>query len=480
MKPNCSIDQIEEKIEQAISSHKMEIRGGVLLALSGGADSCALLYYLHKRAETEGFYLSAAHLNHKIRGEEADRDQRFCEEICTELSIPLYCRVVDIPALSAKTGRGIEEVARSERYRFFDDILAENKNLVCVATAHTASDNAETVLFNLVRGSGTRGLSGIPPVRDRKIIRPLINLTREEILFYCRANNIRFINDSTNLDTHYTRNYIRSEIIPRLTRINPYPERAIARTCAAARQDNEFIEEYAADFMQKHGIQTEAAIESLAALHPAPLTRVLVKMHEKACQSLSSGGWADANSPPSLEQKHITALLDLLKLAPDSCGMRRISLPGGIFALCERGLFFFAPDERFFEKDQFQPFYLEFGRNDLGSSGAALYLIRQDHPEIKKEIENIYKLFIHIILNFDRINGKLFVRRRKNGDSYRFGGRTRKLKKLFNDAKIPLAKRDNLPVLCDESGIVWVPGFGVRDDCTIQDGCEQLHIYYVC
>lgn len=477
VKPTGSATEvIEEKIERAVKKNSMDFNGGVLLALSGGADSCALLYYLHKRSKTSGFTLYAAHLNHMIRGTEAEDDRKFCERLCEKLGVRLFLRTVDIPALSEKTGRGLEEVAREQRYAFFDELLAENPDIKNIATAHNATDNAETVIFNLLRGSGARGLSGIPPVRDGKIIRPLIFCAKSEILQYCVENSIDYVTDSTNSDTKYTRNYIRSEIIPRLGRISPSPESSISRACAAIRFDNDFIENFSYEFMKNHGIVCRADTNTLLSLHSAPLARVIAQMHVNALRKLRKGEHQDGRLP-MLEQKHIEAIMALFYDVTDA-GMRRISVPGGLCAVCERGMFFFEPDTRGDAEDCIPPAELHLGENYIEQADAFLILRGDFSPEVDTEYKNIYKLFIHVILSSDRINGKLYFRGRTAGDKYRCGGITRKLKKLLSDAKLPLSERNCLPVVCDGDGIVWVPGFGVRDGCEQREGEGQLHIIY--
>ena len=189
----------------------LEDGGTVLVALSGGADSTALLHFLYSVKEKYNLTILAAHLNHGIRGEEADRDERFCKILCEKYNIPFYSKTLDIPALSKQRGVSEELCGRDERYAFLGT-LAEAHN-ARIATAHNADDNAETLIFNLARGSSLRGAAGIPPKRGR-IIRPLIEVTRAQIEEYCAENGLDFVTDSTNLGDEYTRNKIRHHVIP--------------------------------------------------------------------------------------------------------------------------------------------------------------------------------------------------------------------------------------------------------------------------
>ena len=203
--------------------------GIILCAVSGGKDSMYLLYQMRELAPKYGFRISCAHFNHCLRGEEADQDQKFVENRCIELGIPCIVGSADVKTYALENGIGTEEAARILRYEFLektaDEIGAER-----IATAHTADDNAETILFNLVRGSGLKGLCGIPPVRGR-IIRPMLQITTEEVLRYLDEHRIRHVEDSTNSQDDYTRNKIRHRIVPELKGLtNSFDENIISRS----------------------------------------------------------------------------------------------------------------------------------------------------------------------------------------------------------------------------------------------------------
>ena len=198
---------MKDKVVRALQQYSMLNQGdSVIVALSGGADSVALLNVICSFKEKYNLKIYAAHLNHGIRGEEAERDENFCKILCDKLNIELFTKRINIRQL-AKVQKISEELCgRNERYSFFEN-LSRRLNAK-IATAHTASDNAETVLFNLARGSSLGGISGILPVRDN-IIRPLIYVTRAEVEQYCKENNLDYVTDSTNLTDDYTRNHIR-------------------------------------------------------------------------------------------------------------------------------------------------------------------------------------------------------------------------------------------------------------------------------
>ena len=235
----------------------------VLIGLSGGADSCSLLYVMLGLKDSYSLDIRACHINHKLRGSESDSDELFVRRLCDRLCVPLDVFSLDIAA-AAKKHESTEETARKLRYERFSELCG--KYGAKLATAHTASDNAETVLMNIIRGTGTKGLAGIPPIRD-DIIRPLIFCTREDILSYCAEKGIEYVTDSTNLKDDYTRNRIRHNLIPELERFNPSFLGAVTRMTVSVREDNAFLDEYAVNERKKcerAGKLDSRALDSLA------------------------------------------------------------------------------------------------------------------------------------------------------------------------------------------------------------------------
>ena len=218
---------MENKIKETIRKYNMLSKGDtVVVGLSGGADSCALIHFLSSVKDDFSLTLIACHVNHMIRGDEADRDEEFSRNLAIELGAEFRLLKINVPQEAEKRHESIEKTARDIRYDFFEK-TAEQYNAK-IATAHTASDNVETVLFNLARGSGIKGLCGIPPVRGR-IIRPLITVERDEIEKYCRKNELNYVTDSTNLTDEYSRNKLRHKVVPVLKEINPAIEKTITR-----------------------------------------------------------------------------------------------------------------------------------------------------------------------------------------------------------------------------------------------------------
>lgn len=428
------------RVNRTVYEHGMLYRGArVCVALSGGKDSVALLYLLRALSEEHGISLLAVHVNHGIRGDEADRDEAFCRELCTRLNIPFESYRFDVPSLAKEQGKGIEECARDVRYGVFEALLSE-KRADLVATAHHAADNAETVLFNLARGASLKGAGGIPAHRG-SIIRPLIDATSDEIAAYIEENALSFVTDSTNVDTDYTRNLIRAEIMPVLRRVNGEAEAHIREFSSCAAEDSEYLTLEA----QK---QKTDEISVLQSLHGAILKRVLVLLAE-GCP---------------LESLHINAMASLVKKGEQGS---RVSLPGDRYATVDRGRLVIS-------KRRELPDYnipLTYGVNDIPLLGCKIIISKE---AVSEDSLIIYKKSIHTAVKSDTING-VYIRPRREGDCYRFMGHERKVKKLLQSDKLTEVEKEVLPILCDGEGILWVPGHGVRDGAWDEGG---VHIYY--
>ena len=239
---------MKDSVKKAVADYGMILKGdNIIVALSGGADSVSLLYTLNELKDELGFSLSACHVDHNLRGAESDRDRAFAKSLCEKLSVPVSVFSVDVKG-TVKKHQSIEERARELRYEIFGRLAKENG--AKIATAHNANDNAETVLLNLLRGTGLKGLCGIPPVRDY-LIRPLIYTPRAAIEAFCRENHIEYVTDRTNFSTDYTRNKIRLDILPRLTEINPSLIDGIARMTGNLTEDSVFLEKLALDAKNK-------------------------------------------------------------------------------------------------------------------------------------------------------------------------------------------------------------------------------------
>ena len=431
-------DSVYNAIEKAVSEHNMmeKIKKGVLVGLSGGADSVMLLLYLAELRKRHGsFQILAVHINHMIRGDEADRDEQFSKEISEKLGIQFVCSKIDVPQNARESGLSLEEAARNVRYSEFQRIIDGRSDISYIALAHNATDNIETVILNILRGSGTRGASGIPPIRDN-IVRPLILLPKKEIVSALDFAGIKYMTDSTNASDDYSRNFVRNNIVPHLGRLTCDPEQSFSRLSRNLRCDEDYIFEQAEKFLC--GRSRVKTVE-LASLHKSLLQRVLNIMASDYSIRLSG--------------TNVDAIYN--KLGSDNFS---IDLSGGIRFISECGISYIT-DVNFESVDYI--YFLGKGKNEIDEFHSDLFLTDE---KVNKSSLNVYKKFIQVDLSSAIICGRLFVRPKQDGDSMFYGGMTRKLKKLFNDRKIPVSQRRLIPILCDDKGIVWVPGCGVRDD----------------
>lgn len=407
----------------------------VCVCLSGGADSSVLLHVLFALKDELGINLSACHFNHGIRGEEAIRDQRFCESLCSNLRIPFYTTFCDLPALHAGSGQSMEELAREKRYVWFSR-LAEREAIHHFAMAHHAEDNAETVLFRAVRGTTVSGLSGIPIQRDL-YVRPFLNVSKAEILEFAAKNDISFVTDSTNESTDYTRNYIRHTLMPAIKALNPSATNALNRLSRYAAEDDDLFEGLLPAFCQK-----QAGCD----LHPAILRRTVSRNHQKV---IGAG----------LCYQH----LDTITEAVLSRQNTRITLPGGYECITEQGTFWF-------RKAMAAPNPVTYSgvleQNSVAvQEGKVLIHCGENHDFSASLAKNkfVYNLSTEIILSSKGICGKIRYRTRLPGDRLSLRGVNRSIKKLMSESKIPLSVRTLIPIFYDDLGVLAVPFVGVAD-----------------
>ena len=249
----------------------------ILLALSGGADSRALFHMLL----SYGAPLTVAHVDHGIRGEDAVRDSLFCQKLAHEAGVPFYLLKENVPSLAEKNRLGIEEQARAVRYGFFEKIMREH-NIPILATAHNADDNAETLLFRMARGTGLSGMCGIAPSRsfgDGVLIRPLLSVSKKQILDYCDQHQLGYVTDVTNSDVKYTRNRIRHRILPELTEVNSEALSHISSLCRVLSEDEACLLGMAKDFLSEQTRDGDGvSAQALCRLPNAVSSRVLSLM----------------------------------------------------------------------------------------------------------------------------------------------------------------------------------------------------------
>lgn len=440
------IETVENTIRGTIREWNMFPQGcSVIVGLSGGADSMALIRFLLGFARERGIRLTAAHVNHGLRGAEADADERFVTGWCAENRVELKTLRADVRALAAENNEGLEACGRRVRYSFFNSLCGENTK---IATAHTLSDSAETVLLNLARGAGARGLCGIPPVRGN-VVRPLLGVTRAQVEEYCAFYGLSYVTDSTNRSDDYARNRVRHTVVPAMKRINPAFEASVSRMTVLLKRDDEYLTRLAEEKLEEAACGGGYSLGALQ-LEPWP---VLSRMVEAAAEK--AGGIR-------LQSIHVDAVVKIAR-----AGRGSVTAAGGIqFTAQGNTLFVLRAGEKG-PAPWSVPFHLP---ETVLPDGRVLSVRRLSDSDFenREKCDKINNLFFHNLLDYDTILNISCARSRRAGDFFHPAGRgvTKTLKKLFNEAGIPPLRRNRVAILESEGRIVWIEGFGAsREAC---------------
>ena len=389
----------------------------VLCAVSGGADSMCLLHMLSQR---EDIFLTAAHFNHQLRGEESDRDEAFVRDVCARWNIPLTVGRGDVKAFSEREGLSLEEGGRILRYAFLEG-AAQTESCGLITTAHNADDNLETMLLNLTRGAGLSGLAGIPPQRGN-IVRPLLTTTRREIEEYLRLYSLPHVEDSTNTDEAYSRNKMRRQVLPLLEEFNPALRKNSIDAIRYLRADNDYLNGLAADLSKK------AVVEDDTVTLPAIFI---------------------SGSPRPVAIRAVRQLLSMMPDGSTDCAAAHLE---GVVNLC-RG------------DDPSAVFHLPHGVTARREYDRLILTLRSPPPALEPmtllEGENpIPGTAWTVVLDGPPWPG-LTVRPRWTGDEITLSnGHKKSLKKLFIDRKVPRLERELIPVVADDDGVIAVAGLG--------------------
>ncbi len=407
------------------SLKSMQLTGKrVYCAVSGGADSMALLFGMYLLREKMQLDVRAAHFNHGLRGEESARDEQFVRDFCDRLQIPL-----EVGSAAVRAGeKGLEAAAREARYGFFATLPG------LVATAHTADDNAETVLMHLVRGTGLKGLGGIAPMRGT-LIRPMLQITRQQVLEFLNEYHVCWIEDSSNAADDFLRNRLRHHVMPLLLQENPRFSQNVSAMARSLRQDAATLEELA-EFDKMPSVtalrQMDAALRSrflerfLKRSGVKEPERTHIVLLEQLVFSSKPSAWARFPNDVSIHRVY-----DSLAVLPEHSVQEPVVIRPGVQLKCSGWLVTCSQAEKIANT----PVEFTF------------------HPQ-----------------------GEVCLRGRFSGDEIRLSGGTKSLKKLFIDRKIPAALRQQIPVLADDGGVVGVCGIGADIRRTAQD----LPALYVC
>lgn len=393
------------------SQHMLEQGDSVVCAVSGGADSVAMLFAFYLLKDKWRLSLSAAHFNHHLRGEESNRDEAFVRSLCDRLDIPLTVGEGNI----VPGEKGLEAAAREARYAFLRTLPGK------IATAHTADDNAETVLMHLLRGTGLKGLGGITPVHGR-IIRPMLTVTRQEVENFLEEYCLRHIEDSSNGTEDFLRNRIRHNVVPLLKAENPSFAIGTSRMALRLRQDEEFLSSL---------LETDLPpVSALRKLHPALRSRYLERFLKQS-------------GIPEPEQSHLRVAEELVFSDKPSA---RANFPGGVRIARSYDTLIRLPEEAPPEAVMISTD----GMTELPEWG------------IRITCTPASEAICHEACFTCRPEGKLIVRSRQSGDKIRLSGGSKDIKKLFIDRKIPADRRPFVPILADEQGVLAIAGIGAN------------------
>lgn len=440
----------------------------VVVGVSGGADSVCLLHILYKLCKARTFSIAAVHINHMLRGAESDGDEHFVRDLCTEYNIPLNVFNEDVAAFARESNYSIEEAGRLIRYKRFREVL-DKTHATHIAVAHHRDDQAETIFLNLLRGTGIDGLCGMPGIKD-KIIRPLLDVSKNEIEAYIKRNCLSYRTDSSNYENNYLRNAVRNVIFPEIKQQTGTDiASSLLRAQRLLKTDRDFLNQYTDEKFKTVLISEEKAKvvlkrNELLELHPAIASRIMRIAWEKVTGSLKG-----------LESSHVNSVLSIAAKK----GNKTVELPKGITATSEYDKLVISSQVR---KDRIEPFSFSLSLPSV-----------VDLPVIKLKVEarlfsrdEFIKHFGKInkpkensftqLFDYGRIKKGIYIRNRLPGDTFfpfNSSGR-KKLKDFFIDEKIPNNIRGNIPLLTEDKNIIWVIGFRTSEEYKITELTETI------
>lgn len=456
-------DLLLHKVQETIDRHRMLAAGEVVvLAVSGGVDSMAMLHLLlHLRTRYHGS-LHVAHLNHDLRGTESAEAARFVRSQCEAYQVPVTITTADGRSLRDRRAGSLQAVARDLRYRFLEQV-ADEQGAGKIALGHHRDDQAETVLMNLLRGSGVRGLGGIPPVRGR-IIRPLIDCSREEIERYVRKERIPYVEDSSNRVLAYSRNRIRLELLPELAkRYNPRVVHSLANAAAILEAEDALLNDMA-DRELRAVLVSRSREEFVLSIPPMTtlLSALRWRVIRRAAETLREGR-------PSLTFQQ-TLEIDRLVMTPGERGA--VCAPGGLRVRRARhDLVLSVGNGHARSRISSHPLAVP-GLTAIRDSPFRFHSDLLERPESDEPGRNPWIAF----LDADRIGLTLQVRGWEDGDRFvplGMGGR-KKLQDFFVDLKVPRDRRDSVPLVVSDDRIVWVVGYRVDERFKVTDSTRRI------
>ncbi|HGM3508627.1 tRNA lysidine(34) synthetase TilS [Clostridioides sp. ZZV15-6383] len=453
---------IFDKVLGTINKHNLIQKGDkIVLGLSGGPDSVCLLHVLNRLKKDFNIEIYAAHLNHQIRGIEAQKDALYVSKLCEDMGIVFFVKSINVPKYCENEGLSLEEGARKLRYEMFYEIkdkIKANK----IAIGHNLNDQAETVMMRIMRGTGLTGLKGIDYIRDNCIIRPILDVERSEIEEYCEAYNLNPRIDKTNLENIYTRNKIRLDLLPYMKdNFNSNVIESIVRMSNSLKSDNDYIEKEAeAKFREVSNVKEKGFVEinldNFICLHDAIKVRVLRNSIKHIL--------GDTNF---VDQRHIE---DIMSLESDSKVNKMLTLPRNIFVYRKKDSIILTNEEIVNEEIEF---YYNVPSNGFIKIKELKQIIETQVISIDRyksmKLDNSSKGF-----DFNKVKGGIVIRSRRQGDKIKLAMGSKKVKDLFIDLKIPREERCKIPIITDSEGIICVGDYKISENYKIDESTKEV------
>ncbi|RBP67480.1 tRNA(Ile)-lysidine synthase [Alkalibaculum bacchi] len=437
---------MEEKVLNFVNENKLlDVGDRILIGVSGGPDSIALFHFLYSIRENFGLEIAVCHLNHMIRGKEANEDEKFVRDLCEKNKIAFYSKRCEVERLAKERKITVEEAGREERYKFFY-YLKQKLGIDKIALAHHLDDNVETILMRFLRGTGVKGLRGIVPMREDRVIRPFLSVQKREILEYCKIHKLSTKLDKTNLEAKYHRNKLRLEVIPYLEKFNPNFAQGVSQLGNISTEYYDFVQKCAKAEVKRITIDGKIDIKKFNDLHICLKREVLIEVLRKT------------NKKISLEYHHIDLVLNKLKDKHNT--VWGLDLPNRIKVIRQYD-YLFAEIHR--NRREINSFCYEL------TPGKVL-LLSKLHCCCSMDImsmdvyRNLNPKPFGAVFDYDKIleQGKhLLLRSRKEGDRIEPMGMqgTKKVKDIFIDKKIPAERRWEIPLLCVDNNVIWIVGY---------------------
>ncbi|MBZ9689531.1 tRNA lysidine(34) synthetase TilS [Clostridium estertheticum] len=432
----------------------------VIVALSGGPDSTCLLYILNEFKEEMGITLLGAHLNHCLRGLEADKDEEYAKKTCESLNIEFYSKKVDIHRISQEKNISCEMAGREVRYEFFEELMIKF-NASKIALAHNANDQAETILMRIMRGTGIEGMVGIKPVRDKIYVRPILHISRSEIEKYCEDNNIHPRIDKSNLETIYARNKVRLDLIPYIEdNFNSDIINTLNRLSGILKNDNDYLENISDKEYKKHCVIGEQMViinKSAFLQHEAIISRII----RRALLSVNHNLY-------NFEKIHVWNIIELQKHNTGKTTM----LPQDIIAENCYGNIHIHIHKKVTEVNNKEYDLLVNEKNTIQSLNRVIEIDVKSYLQFEEVKGNDFIVYF----DYDKIAQPITLRYRKQGDKFTPLGMkgNKKLKDLFMDLKIHKDKRNEIPLICFGNDIAWVVGYRISEKFKVSKNTKNI------